>query len=188
MTNAPQNPQYPEPGNKYGTSGYDPNQNFEMSKPPQVDRLRKMTLASMAIYLLSGVLGIIYFFSGSGREAMQQQLEGQDLGGLSVDDALMAGAISATVVSVLLMAVALVLYILVLVGIKKRWGWARIIGIVLAILGVLFVGIGLFSGTPMAGGLGILVLVLDVLFVLVNIYWLVLAFNGKVGAWFARRN
>lgn len=185
MTNAPQNPQYPQDGNRYGTTGYNPNQSFEMSKPPKVDRLFQMTLASLAIYVISGLLGLFAAFSAEGREAARAELEGQDLGGMSVDQAITAGVVVAVVIALVILLVAVIGYVLVLLGIKKRWGWSRIFGIVLAILGIIFTLIGLFSGGSAV--MVILNVLLGLAFIAVNVYWLILAFNGQVAAWMSRR-
>ncbi|KAA9394276.1 hypothetical protein FCK90_07280 [Kocuria coralli] len=196
MTNAPQSPQYPEypqnpqGGNKYGTAGYDPNQNFELTKPPQVDRLFQLTMASFVLYLISSVVGIVALFSDSTREVIREELESQGVAsGAELDQFVNAGLIGGAVVMVIPLVIAIAGYALVLLGIKKRWGWSRILGIVLAILGTLFTAYGL-RPTPevtAAGGMYAVNLILGLLFIAVNVYWLVLAFNGKVAAWLGRR-
>ena len=189
MTNAPQNPNYPQDpqyspaGNRYGTAGYDPNQNFEMTKPPQINRWFQVTVASFVIYVLSTVIGMVMLFTDSGQAQLRESLQGQDTGGVPMDDLVAMATVSGVVFAGLILLVAVVLYVLVLLGIKKRWGWSRILGIILAIVGILFTAGGFFTG----GGLSIIDVVLGLLFIVVNIYWLILAFNRSVAAWMSRR-
>ena len=74
-----------------------------------------------------------------------------------------------------------------IIGVPKGKNWARILGIVFAIIAVLFTIYGLATSgmsLQIGGAMSIVGLILNVLFLVVNIYWLVLAFNGRVADWF----
>ncbi|MDO5618174.1 hypothetical protein [Kocuria sp.] len=199
MTNAPQNPdysqnpQYAQAGNKYGTAGYDPNQNFEMTEPPRIKRWSQATVGSLLLFLLFIVIGIIALFQPEARDLFRQQFEdsGQALPqGMSMDDMVAASQIGGAVVFAIAAVLGLVVYALVLLGIKKRWNWARILGIVVAIVATLFFAWNLISSLAIvgaSGALGIGSVLITLLLVVVNVYWLILAFNRSIATWMARR-
>ena len=60
VNGAPQGQQYGMTGGKYGTSEYNPNQyTGTMDRPSTVDKLLKLTLASLGLYVLNGIIGLI---------------------------------------------------------------------------------------------------------------------------------
>ena len=189
MTNTPQNAPGPDygQGSKFGTAAYTPQQSFEQGRPAKVGTLHKMTIASLVIWLVSLIPGILMSMSPDFEEQMRQMYVD---GGMGEDMAAQAAEAAGTfgiITTIVLAVVALVPYILVLVGVPKGRNWARILGIVFAIIGVVFTAMGLVgSGTDLqiGGAMAIVGLILSVLFLVVNIYWLVLAFNGRVADWF----
>ena len=189
MTNTPQNAPGPDygQGSKFGTAAYNPQQSFEQGRPAKVGTLHKMTIASLVIWLVSLITGILMSMSPDFEEQMRQMYVD---GGMGEDMAAQAAEAAGTfgiITTIVLAVVALVPYILVLVGVPKGRNWARILGIVFAIIGVVFTAMGLVgSGTDLqiGGAMAIVGLILSVLFLVVNIYWLVLAFNGRVAEWF----
>lgn len=193
MTHAPHNgyPENPQGGNKYGTAGYNPDQNFEMTKPPQVNRLFQMTMASLLLFLLINVLSIAALFQPGMRDTLATQLEesGQALPqGMSMDEFVTFSQISGAITFGILVLLGVVIYALVLLGIKKRWGWARILGIIAAIIGVIYALWTIIASLgATVGVLDIIAVLLTVVFAAVGVYWLILAFNGQVAAWLARR-
>jgi hypothetical protein len=168
-------PQYQATGDQYGAGhgGGHPG-----AAPPEVKRLLTLTLVSAAIYLLNQVVGLITT-AGTDMSASYEQA------GLSADQIAQTEGV-ATIFSVGIIVLALALYALVYVFLKKGKNWARVLGIVLAILSTLGVLLGLLT-TALIGlsGLGIVGLFLGLLLVVVNVLWLVTAFKAPVKHWFA---
>ncbi|WP_156125541.1 hypothetical protein [Kocuria sp. ZOR0020] len=208
LTNAPQDPQYPQQpqnpqysqnapyaqgGNKYGTAGYDPNQNFEMTQPPRINRWFQVTVASLVLFLVYSALGVAMLFHSDYAQLFRDQFaeSGQTLPqGMNMDDMVAASQIGGAVFLIIFALLGLVIYALVLLGIKKRWNWARILGIVVAILTTLYFAWNLISSLTMAsagGMLAIVSIVVLLILVLVNVYWLILAFNRSIALWMSRR-
>lgn len=189
MTNTPQGAPGPDhvQGSKYGTSAYSPQQSFEQGRPAKVSTLHKMTIASLAIWLISMIPSVLMSTSPEFEEQLRQAYVD---GGMGEDMAQQTAASAGTIgiiTTVITVIIALIPYILVLIGVPKGKNWARVLGIVFAIIGIVFTVIGLVtSGADMAAGgaMAVIGLILSILFIVVNIYWLVLAFNGRVAEWF----
>ncbi|WP_313817706.1 hypothetical protein [Citricoccus sp.] len=175
-------------GSKYGTGSYNPGEVGQtMGEPTSWGRLKMLTLASLAIYVVSGALGI---FTAGNADLIDAQLDAQaETMGMSRDQ-LEAGAEFGMAVgiglSALMLVIAIVLYLVVFFGLKKVKNWARILGTVLTALGTLFTlwgltGMGLMMSV--APTMGIISIVITVLFVLVNIWWLVTAFSKDSNAY-----
>lgn len=186
---------YPVPGDqgsRYGTAAYDPGAvGQEMAEPKGWARLRTLTLASLAVYVLTQVVGFLL----SGSEAyMDAQLDAQ--AGLGVpreqlEETVQMSMAFAMVFSVVVLVIAVGLYLLVFFGLKRGKNWARILGTVLASLGALFtlgslIGVGLMMSA--APGLGVATLVLSLALAAVNIYWIVTAFSKDVNAYVRARS
>ncbi|WP_300342334.1 hypothetical protein [Nesterenkonia sp.] len=169
-----------QPGSKYGTSGYDPSTSYNapMDEPRQYSQLKTMTLASLGLYVLSQLVGLFAFFSDDVRAAVEEEIAGQP--GATpemVDGAIMFSVVLAAVIGL----IAIGLYLLVYFGLAKVKGWARITGIVLAIVGLVFTIGGFAMDTSMlASGMGLVSLVITVAWAAVTIFWLVLAFSAPV--------
>ena len=91
------------------------------------------------------------------------------------------------VMTVLFTLIFVGLYLLVYFGLRKRRNWARITGIVFAILSVVVTLPGLLL-TPLMGGSGMFFILVSVLSVAVNIWWLVLAFNRPISRYLQQRS
>ena len=78
---------------------------------------------------------------------------------------------------------AVALYALVYFNLRGAKNWARILGIVVGILGTLSAVGGIFSFVTYPGIGGVLASVLSLALVIVNILWLVKAFNPQVAAY-----
>ena len=174
--------QYGAAGGRYGTAAYDPNQyTGSAAAPAELKKLLTLTLASAGLYLLSTVVGIFAAATTDMTEVYRQMGMPSDQAALMAEQ---AGGI-ATTTSIITLVIGLALYALVYVFLKKGKNWARILGIVLTILGTLSTLFG-FIGAMAYGGAGILMIVLGVLFVVVNILWLVTAFKAPVARWFGQ--
>lgn len=189
MTNTPQNAPGPDygQGSKYGTAAYNPQQSFEQGRPAKVGTLHKMTIASLVIWLASLIPGILMSMSPDFEEQMRQAYIDGGMGEEMAAQAAEAAGTFGIITTVVMAIVALIPYILVLIGVPKGKNWARILGIVFAIIAVLFTIYGLATSgmsLQIGGAMSIVGLILNVLFLVVNIYWLVLAFNGRVADWF----
>jgi hypothetical protein len=189
---APQQQPYPAPGqqdSKYGTAAYDPGVvGQELTEPKGWARLKTLTLASLGLHLLSGVVGLASFNEDTLRETTAAQLEAQ---GLTASDEMidqsvelgMAFGIGTLIVS---MVLGIILYLVVFFGLRGGKNWARILGTVLAAIGALYTLWGLTQiGITMSISpvMGTITLLLSVLFVAVNVWWIVTAFSRDVNAY-----
>jgi len=194
---AAQQQPYPAPGqqdSKYGTAAYNPGAvGQEMGEPKGWARLKTLTLASLGLHLVSGVVGLASFNADTIRETTVAQLEAQ---GLTASDEMidqsvelgMAFGIGTLVVS---MVLGIILYLLVFFGLRGGKNWARILGTVLAAIGALYTLWGLTQigiTLSIAPVMGTITLILSVLFVAVNIWWIVTAFSKDVNAYVRMRS
>lgn len=176
------NPYGQQSGSKFGTEAYSANAyGGPVEEPQKYSLLKTMTLVSFGLYLVSGIFGLIPMFTGEAEDIARQQLEGQDLGGVSVDDALAMGMAFSWVLILVPLVISIVLYLLVYFGLKGNKGWARVLGIIMAIIGlVLTIGGLLFDTAMFSSAIGMVALVISIAWAAVTVYWLVLAFNSDV--------
>ena len=126
-------PQYQAGGDQYGAhQGGHPG-----AAPPEVKRLLTLTLVSAAVYLLNDIVGIIAVTTVDTTEMYREM-------GLSADQIAAADQASGIgqITGIVMLVIALGLYALVYVFLKKGKNWARILGIVFAILGLNFRAVG----------------------------------------------
>ena len=172
-------PRYTQTGDQYGAGRPD-----VATAPPELQRLLTLTLVSAGLYLLSQLVSLFTADAASTADALQEQ-------GLSAAEAASLAeqtAGVAMITSIAVIVVALVVYALVYVFLRKGRNWARVLGIVLAILSTLGVLLGLVT-TALVGlsGLGVVGLLLGLVLVVVNVLWLVTAFKAPVKEWFTPR-
>lgn len=178
----------PQQGPRFGTDPYDPSAvGGPMAEPKQFSRLKQLTLLSLAIFVVQGIIGLIPAMSGSMRDQIAEQLEAQGAtSGLSEEELqsmIDMGIVGGLAVSIGSLVVGIIVYVLVYFGLVKRKNWARIVGIIFAIIGALFSlingvgGLGAGSTATMISSLLLLV------GAVIAIFWLVTAFNGQVKAY-----
>lgn len=149
--------------------------------PLQQARLLKLTLASAGLYLLNLMVSLIVTSTVDLTAAYER------LGFTTEQAQLAASQVTGSMVSTVVTAViALGLYVLIYTGLKKGRNWARILGIVLAILSAIGTVFGVF-GSLLFGGWAIVLIALTVAVLIVDILWLITAFSAPVRAWFTRR-
>ncbi|GAB3192360.1 hypothetical protein [Nesterenkonia suensis] len=152
-----------------------------MAEPPKFALLKKLTLVSLGIYVLSGITSL---FTAGDEDLLREELGGQ---GVTVDEEMLAMATTAgLVVAVIMLIVPVALYIVAYLGITKVKNWGRIVGAVFAALGTLVTLWGLVGmGAMLAmGAIGVISLALSIAFIAVNIYWFLVAFSKEVGQYF----
>lgn len=173
-------------GSKFGTHAYDPQAGYggPMEEPRAFGRLRMLTVVSLVVYVVSGVFGTLMAMDD---DAMRAQL--QDQGAEVTQEAVDMMSTIGLVSAVLMLVVAVIVYVIVLMGLKRVKNWARILGTVFCALGLITTGFGLLGTGQMieAGAVGILGLAISVVFVVVNVLWLITAFSGVNNAYFADR-
>lgn len=178
-------------GSKYGTAAYDPSRSFDQAKPDKVGTLRSMTLVSLVLWTLSNILSAVVMLDPSFEDTLVQTYLDAGLSQEQAEQAASAGGTVGLVFALVVFVITLVPYILVLIGVPKGRNWARILGIVFAIVGIVYVGFGVFGSLGTLGDSGVAGIgsfVLSLLFIIANIYWLVLAFNRRVTEWFSARS
>ena len=152
--------------------------------PRQLKRLLGLTVASGALYAALGVVvTIIYATMDFAAMYQRMGIPAEDAGQIGTMFERMRGVSIAS--GVIAVVVLLGLYASAYVFLRKGANWARITGIVLAILSSLgFLG-NLF-GFWLYGQWAIVLIGLGIAFIVVNIAWLVTAFGAPLRAWFTR--
>lgn len=171
----------PQQGPRFGTQPYDPSAvGGPMAEPPKYARLKQYTLLSLAIFVVSVLVSLIPVFTGDLRESAIEQYEAM---GMSQEE-MQAGldiVVPATLATTgLLLVVGVALYLLVYFGLKGRKNWARILGIVFAILGVVGMLISSGGGLTDPTAMNIIGSVLTLAGAVVGILWLLTAFSAEV--------
>lgn len=183
----------PQPGAKFGTQPYDPGSvGGPVGEPKRFGLLKNMTIASYVLYALGLIVGMAAFTGQAAEDWIREfysdpqfQMNDEDIE--AVVDGLGPLMIGFGIFGALF---ALALYLIVYIGLVKKKDWARITGIVFAVIGVL----GTVATLPMylmmdfflSSGAGIASLLLYVLYAAVSIYWIVLAFNAEVREYLAQ--
>ena len=153
--------------------------------PRQLKRLLGLTVTSGALYTVLGVVVTVIFATMDFAEMYQRM-------GVPAEDAGQVGAMMGqmrgfSIASGLIAIVVLVgLYATEYVFLRKGANWARIVGIVAAILSSLGF-LGNIFGFWLYGQWAIVLTGLGVAFIVVNIAWLVTAFQAPVRDWFTAR-
>ncbi|GGK44431.1 hypothetical protein E4A47_06865 [Micrococcus flavus] len=185
-------PYGPPVGSRFGTQAYgaDAPYGAPVAEPAKFRTLLTLTLLSAVLYLLSSIPGLFMDTEGQTRA----QLEQAGMSPEEIEQALQFGGTVGVISAVAILLIGLGLYALVYFGLKSVKNWARILGIVLAILSVvgavlgmlaagLLAGLGMNTGLDLSSPLGIVATVLSLAGLVVNILWLVHAFNKDVAAY-----
>lgn len=140
-------------------------------------RLRTLLFVSAGLYLLLAIAQIIGRTTMAYARSLQEASEmfGLDMGGAT------SGGLAFGVGNIISWVVTLALYALVLFLLTRAPGPARIIGIILAILGslgALFAFISAFT----YGWAAILVVLVGLAFIAVNVLWIIQAIKAKPAA------
>lgn len=184
----PQQPSQSGQSSKFRTAAYDPTRTYDtvLGRPRQLEVLRKLTIVSFVLYLVSSVVGTIMAMDES---LMRHSLE--QTGAFTetqINDALEGAATIGLITSIVMAAVAVILYVVVIIGVSRAKNWGRIMGIVLAIIGGLFTLYGLVTSLgdfAVAPGLLTVSTVIIVAWLAVTIWWIIIAFNTHVRSYFA---
>ena len=192
----PDNPGHPDEPARSGPPRYTPPGGHDRARdghgqqhdpapaPPQLKRLLGLTVASGALYAALGVV-VTIIYTTMDFAAMYQRMgvPAEDAGQIGTMVEQMRGISIASGVIGLVVLVGL--YVMEYVFLSKGANWARILGMVLAILSaVAFLG-NLF-GFWLYGQWAIVLIGLGIAFIAVNIAWLVTAFSAPLRAWFTR--
>lgn len=180
-------------GSRYGTLPYEAYGQQRLEEPPKYRHLLLATLVSLGLYVVSAVPGFMMFGNTDDiRAAIDEQMaaQGQTMTAeetRAVEQMMQFMTGAGVVMTVLFTLIFVGLYLLVYFGLRKRRNWARITGIVFAILSVVVTVPGLLL-TPLMGGSGMFFILVSVLSLAVNIWWLVLAFNGRIARYLQQRS
>ena len=192
----PDNPGHPDEPARSGPPRYTPPGGHDRARdghgqqhdpapaPPQLKRLLGLTVASGALYAALGVV-VTVIYATMDFAAMYQRMgvPAEDAGQIGTMVEQMRGISIASGVIGLVVLVGL--YVMEYVFLSKGANWARILGIVLAILSA--VGfLGNLFGFWLYGQWAIVLIGLGIAFIAVNIAWLVTAFGAPLRAWFTR--
>ena len=154
--------------------------------PRQLKRLLGLTVASGVLYAALGVV-VTIIYATMDFAAMYQRMgvPAEDAGQIGTMVEQMRGISIASGVIGLVVLVGL--YVMEYVFLSKGANWARILGIVLAILSA--VGfLGNLFGFWLYGQWAIVLIGLGIAFIAVNIAWLVTAFRAPLRDWFTAQH
>lgn len=169
------------PAGKFGTTGYDPGAayNAPMEEPRQYSLLKTMTLVGLGLYVLSQLIGMVPLLGEEGRQAMEDSIAAT---GQPVSEEMLDASIAIGIGTVVVLTlIALGLYLMVYFGLKKVKNWARITGLVFAIIGLVFtVGAFALDTSMLTTAFGLISLAVSVAWAAVTVYWLVLSFSTPV--------
>ncbi|MFI7482434.1 hypothetical protein ACH9EU_08445 [Kocuria sp. M1R5S2] len=169
-----------------GPSGAGPGQQHGRAPAPaQLKRLLVLTVASGVLYVLLGVVVMVMFATMDFAQVYQRMgVPAEEAGQMGTMVERMRGFSLAS--GLLTLAVLVGLYVMEYVFLRRGANWARIVGIVLAILSsVTFLG-NLF-GFWLYGQWAMVLIAIGVAFIAVNIAWLVTAFQAPIRDWFTRQ-
>ncbi|WP_295109933.1 hypothetical protein [uncultured Kocuria sp.] len=159
--------QYGQAGGKYGTAEYNPGQYTGVTeRPGTLDKLLKLTMASLGIYVLSGMVGLIAVST--------------------IEMAGKADGVGGPAGSIISLIIGIALYLLVWTNLKKGKNWARILGTVFAAIAILGGLFGLIGTFVYPAPWNIIMVVLALLKVVVDILWIVTAYKAPTSAWFTQ--
>lgn len=183
-------PQHPpqSAGSKYGTDAYRSAGDYGtvVERPAQLRRLRTLTIASLVLYLLSSVVGAII--------AMDETLIAESLrqsGMLTesqIEEALEGAVVWGLLWTIGTSVLVGLLYAAVIIGLSLARNWGRVLGIVLAIIGVLVMLFGLvtsLTSLSLLPGPTIASAVITVAWLAVTGWWLAVAFSAPLRRYFA---
>ena len=174
--------QYGQAGGKYGTAEYNPGQYTGVTeRPGTLDKLLKLTMASLGIYVLSGIVGLIAVstidFVGVYRNMGLDSATATEMAGK-------ADGVGGPAGSIISLIIGIALYLLVWTNLKKGKNWARILGTVFAAIAILGGLFGLIGTFVYPAPWNIIMIVLALLKVVVDILWIVTAYKAPTTAWF----
>lgn len=180
----PAGQQYGQAGGKYGTAEYNPGQYTGVTeRPGTLDKLLKLTMASLGIYVLSGIVGLIAVstidFVGVYRNMGLDSATATEMAGK-------AGGVGGPTGSIISLIIGIALYLLVWTNLKKSKNWARILGTVFAAIAILGGLFGLIGTFVYPAPWNIIMIVLALLKVVVDILWIVTAYKASTSAWFTQ--
>ena len=175
-------PRYTKPGGHDRARDGHGQQHDPAPAPPQLKRLLGLTVASGALYAALGVVvTIIYTTMDFAAMYQRMGMPAEDAGQIGTMVEQMRGVSIASGVIGLVVLVGL--YVMEYVFLSKGANWARILGIVLAILSA--VGfLGNLFGFWLYGQWAIVLITIGVAYILVNIAWLVTALRAPLRHWF----
>lgn len=110
-------------------------------KPKQITLAFRLILAAAVFMVLSTVFSLLVVGSDSYKQTIKDQLEKQGTTlpkNMTVDQLVDTTVMGAIIFSIVLLVIGVALYVLIALFINKGAGWARIVGLVLAILSFYF--------------------------------------------------
>ena len=179
--------QYGQAGGKYGTAEYNPGQyTGTTERPGTIDKLLKLTMTSLGIYVLSGIVGLIAVntidfvevYRNMGMDSGTATEMAGKVGGV--------GGVGGPTGSIISLVIGIALYLLVRSNLKKGKNWARILGTIFAALAILGGLFGLMGVFIYPAPWNIIMIVLALLKVVVDILWIVTAYKAPTSAWFTQ--
>lgn len=159
-------------------------------RPQKVEALRSVAVTSLVLAVISQLVSYLNGRTEAYRQDMTEYLIRLGLSPEVAQQPAPGSGPGAALGTIFGAAILIGLYLLVINGLVRRRNWARVLGIVFALVSVA-AGVGglLLSAVAdvplvLGGLLGLLSLLLSVATLVVDSYWLVLAFDRRVAAWY----
>lgn len=174
----------------YGTGAHGPGRSFGQGRPEEVDTLKTVAVASLVLAVIAQLVSFLNGRTDAYQQDMTEYLTQLGLGQEIAQQTASGGGPGAGLGLVFGLAILIGLYLLVINGLVRRRNRARVLGIVFAMVsvggGIGGLLLGMFFDVPLVVGglLGLLSLLLSLALLVVNVYWLVLAFQRGVAAWY----
>lgn len=169
-------PRYnPEPAEFSQGQGQGQGQIQAPVRPPIMNTIFFMLIGAAVLQIIATIFGAMNMQSPEFRTQLEDQLQSQ--GAQNFDANMIDTAIVASTGTLIVMAVvAVILYVLIGLFIKMGMGWARIVGVVLAV-----VSLYMLWGMTMPGGIA------TILQILLGIGAMVLCFTGPAAVYFKEK-
>ncbi|RZU62160.1 hypothetical protein [Zhihengliuella halotolerans] len=152
-------------------------------EPAEFTRLKRLTIASLLLFMIAVAAGVLGALDA---DTMREQL---DSAGSPTDETAvqLAQAVALAIAGGSAVG-GLAAYVLVIKGLYHRRNWARVLGMVFAVLSIITYAFSLTTSAPLlaTGGLAVASLAVEGLALLVSGYWLVLGFNAQVAEYLRR--
>lgn len=143
--------------------------------PPIMNTIFFMLLGAAVLHIVATIFGVMNVTSPAFRNQVEKQFTASNTPGITpemVDTTIMFTLVTSIVVAV----VAVIAYVVIGLFIKMGMGWARIVGVVLAVL-----SLGQLVSFTLPGGIAV------ILQVLLGVAAMVLCFTGPAAAFFTER-
>lgn len=172
-----------DPGARFGSAPYDPfTAGAPLQKPARQSLLEKLTLISMALYLVGTVAYSMVFASDEIAVLFSDLYAEMGVPQEEIDFILEGLGAFAVVAGIFGSVITVGLYLLVYIPLVKGKSWARVLGLVFAFIGAALTLLNVFTmvGLLFSTAAGMVAALAFLAYLGVTIWWIVVAFDQDV--------